>query len=115
MRKAGQTTVACSRCRHPNPLGASACIKCSTRIADHSAPTAMDNTATIQSSYVAETSVLPPSTVLAERYEIIQMLGSGGMGAAYKVFDRRLTRVVALKTIHPHLAATPVMMKRCKQ
>jgi tetratricopeptide (TPR) repeat protein/predicted Ser/Thr protein kinase len=58
---------------------------------------------------------MSPGTVLAERYEIIQTLGAGGMGAVYKVFDRRLTRVVALKTIHPQLAATPLMMKRFKQ
>jgi tetratricopeptide (TPR) repeat protein/predicted Ser/Thr protein kinase len=56
-----------------------------------------------------------PGTVLADRYEVIDTLGVGGMGAVYKVFDRRLTRVVALKTIHPELAATPLMMKRFKQ
>jgi len=54
-------------------------------------------------------------TVLAERYQVIDILGVGGMGSVYKAFDRRLTRVVALKTIHPQLAATPVMMKRFKQ
>jgi len=56
-----------------------------------------------------------PGTVLAERYQVIDILGVGGMGSVYKAFDRRLTRVVALKTIHPQLAATPVMMKRFKQ
>jgi len=56
-----------------------------------------------------------PGDVLADRYEVIDTLGVGGMGAVYKVFDRRLTRVVALKTIHPELAATPLMMKRFKQ
>jgi predicted Ser/Thr protein kinase/tetratricopeptide (TPR) repeat protein len=55
-----------------------------------------------------------PGAVLADRYEVIDTLGVGGMGAVYKVFDRRLTRAVALKTIHPELAATPIMMKRFK-
>ena len=62
-----------------------------------------------------EVPALSPGTVLAGRYEIIQTLGVGGMGAVYKAFDRQLTRVVALKTILPELAATPSALKRFKQ
>src|SRR5262249_61202720 len=62
-----------------------------------------------------ETPTLPSGTVLAERYQIIDTLGVGGMGAVYRVFDRQLTRVVALKTILPELASTPTAMKRFKQ
>ena len=56
---------------------------------------------------VERSSTLPIGTVLAERYQIIDVLGIGGMGAVYRAFDRKLTRVVALKTILPELAATP--------
>ena len=63
----------------------------------------------------ADTPALPPGTVLAGRYEIIQRLGVGGMGAVYKAFDRQLTRVVALKTLLPELAAAPSALKRFKQ
>src|ERR1700704_5417938 len=34
-----------------------------------------------------------------ERYEVITLLGQGGMGAVYEVFDRRRERRVALKVL----------------
>jgi serine/threonine protein kinase/tetratricopeptide (TPR) repeat protein len=54
-------------------------------------------------------------TVLANRYEILQVLGQGGMGAVYKAYDRELERFVALKTIRPELAGNTEMLARFKQ
>ena len=59
--------------------------------------------------------LIPMGTVLAGRYEVLQVLGQGGMGAVYKVRDRELDRFVALKTIRPELAGDPDMLARFKQ
>lgn len=59
--------------------------------------------------------IFQPGTVLGARYEIIQMLGLGGMGAVYKARDTLLDRVVALKVIRPDLAADPNVVQRFKQ
>lgn len=48
---------------------------------------------------------LQPGAVLRDRYEIIELIGQGGMGAVYKATDTRLTgRLCAVKEILPGLA-----------
>ena len=64
---------------------------------------------------VASAAVLHPGDVLGGRYEILQLLGEGGMGAVYKAKDRELERFVALKVIRPELAASRAILARFKQ
>lgn len=59
--------------------------------------------------------LLQAGDVLGGRYEIIQLLGEGGMGAVYKALDRELDRPVALKLIRPELASNSSMLARFKQ
>jgi tetratricopeptide (TPR) repeat protein/predicted Ser/Thr protein kinase len=53
--------------------------------------------------------------MLGGRYEILQTIGEGGMGAVYKAEDRELGRTVALKVIRPELASNPDILQRFKQ
>jgi len=61
------------------------------------------------------TPLLQVGDVLGGRYEILQLLGEGGMGAVYKARDRELDRPVALKLIRPELASSSSMLARFKQ
>jgi len=59
--------------------------------------------------------VLQIGDLLGGRYEILQLLGEGGMGAVYKAADRELDRFVALKVIRPELVSNPSILARFKQ
>src|SRR5512144_2134427 len=43
-----------------------------------------------------------PGEVVAGRYELVELVGTGGMSSVYKAHDRLLERNVALKVLHPH-------------
>ena len=59
--------------------------------------------------------IFQAGTIVGNRYEIVQILGEGGMGAVYKAKDLELNRIIALKVIRPELASNPEILQRFKQ
>ena len=49
---------------------------------------------------------------VGNRYEVRSLLARGGMATVYEAIDLRLDRRVALKVMHPHLAADPGFVAR---
>ncbi len=126
----------CPNCGTSNPPGSLACPKCATSFgidpgatiagdfpADSPSPggqeTAFSPTewAAPEGSGAAEAAAGPtvPGAILGGRYEILQLLGEGGMGAVFRARDRELDRDVALKVIRPELANKPGVLDRFKQ
>ena len=56
-----------------------------------------------------------PAGKLIGPYEIISLLGAGGMGEVYRARDSRLARTVALKVLSPDVAADPGRRQRFEQ
>ncbi len=83
------------------------------------APTAVGGPAPRQGSGAvhahAGAPALDPGSILAQRYQILQILGVGGMGAVYQARDLELNRTVALKVIRPDLAGNQSILDRFKQ
>ena len=54
-------------------------------------------------------------TVLDDRYEILEIVGKGGMGTVYKARHMVLDRIVAIKVLHESLINSPTTLLRFQQ
>jgi serine/threonine protein kinase/predicted negative regulator of RcsB-dependent stress response len=113
--------MVCPQCSHPNPAEYLQCEKCATPLPfdDQTINTSSAGgwSVPVGEAIVTQDAIkqLSPGTLLGERYEIIRLLGQGGMGAVYQARDRELDREVALKVIRSDMAANPQVLKRFKQ
>lgn len=53
--------------------------------------------------------------VLNNRYELRELIGSGGMADVYRASDNLLGRTVAIKILHPQYAKDPIFIERFRQ
>ncbi len=52
--------------------------------------------------------------LFAGRFEVLEEIGSGGMGMVYRALDRELGDQVAIKTLRPELLQDPTLLERFK-
>jgi len=89
--------VKCPKCHFDNPADTFFCGKCATGL-DSGAGISVTKTLEIPTNEISR------GSVFAGRYEIIESLGSGGMGRVFRAFDNKIGEDVALKLIKPEIA-----------
>jgi len=96
----------CPKCNCENTDTARFCSDCGTQLIPSKDIPAQTRT--------LETPVqeLTRGTTFADRYEIIEELGTGGMGKVYRVFDKKLEGEIALKLIKPEIASDKMTLDR---
>ena len=96
----------CPKCQFDNPPDIRFCGQCGTEFRPSEAITE-----TLRTSIKEITR----GSVFAGRYEVIEEIGAGGMGRVYKVFDKRINEIVAIKLIRPEIAADHTIIERFSQ
>jgi len=98
-------SIECPKCHFENPDETLYCGKCATPLS-----TSQDSpvTATLETPKVD----LSTGSMFAGRYQIIEVIGIGGMGTVFKAFDKKLNEEVALKLIKPHVASDKKTLER---
>ncbi len=89
--------IKCLKCQHENPGNPLFCGKCGTQLPS---PKKVEVTETLETPKEE----LTTGSTFAERYQIIEELGKGGMGRVYKALDTKIKEKIALKLIKPEIA-----------
>ncbi|UCE40381.1 MAG: protein kinase [Candidatus Aminicenantes bacterium] len=98
-------TIKCPKCQHENPDDTIYCGKCTTPLKPSED---IEVTATIE----APKEELTTGSTFANRYQIIEEIGKGGMGRVYKVEDTKIKEKIALKLIKPEIAKDKKTIER---
>ncbi len=56
-----------------------------------------------------------PGDLIADRYELEELVGTGGMSSVFRAHDRQLERRVAIKILHEHYAEDPEYLERFRR
>jgi serine/threonine protein kinase len=99
----------CQKCGFSNPSGVLYCGKCGTRLTS-SPDLAASATKTLERPQAS----LARGRLLAGRFEILEEIGSGGMGTVYRALDRKIGEEMALKLLKSEVAADHKIIERFK-
>ncbi len=122
-----EQTKICGQCGTKSPQDADFCPQCGAAVASENNTSSSNemlqtigslntiNPAAVNSSDAAEQETLRPGTQFANRYEIIEKIGAGGMGLVYKALDQVTNKTIALKLIHPRHAASDADLERLRE
>jgi len=103
----GTMSITCHKCNTDNPDSKKFCGDCGTSL------TGIDGISISQTKTLQTPSEsLTRGARFADRYEIIEKLGEGGMGKVYRVFDNKIDEEVALKLLKPEIASDEKNIKR---
>ena len=97
----------CPKCHFENPEDTDFCGKCAASL-HPSKEILSSRTKTLRRS-VQE---LPMGSLFAGRYQIIEEIGKGGMGRVYKVFDKKIKEMIALKLLNPEIRLNEKTIER---
>jgi len=103
-------TVSCPKCQFDNPEDTFYCGKCGTPL-----PSSPEFSISMTETLSVPQLDLSRGTVFAGRYEIIEELGRGGMGAVYRAEDKKINEEVALKLINPLISSDRKIIARFSQ
>jgi serine/threonine protein kinase/tetratricopeptide (TPR) repeat protein len=104
----------CPTCHSENPNNLRFCGECGKKLNASAPGHPQDPGERASLTRTLETTAdeLVRGTLFADRYEIIEELGTGGMGRVYRVHDTKLNEEVALKFIKPEIAAEKRVVER---
>jgi len=99
----------CSECQFENPENTRFCGNCGALIKPLG-----DNSESHTKTVQTPIRQMERGITIADRYEIIEELGRGGMGNVYRVVDKKINEEIALKLLHPVIAAEEKTIERFK-
>jgi len=97
------------KCQTYNPDTKQFCGDCGTQLSP-----VEEGSPSITKTLETPTTRLAIGSLFAERYEVLEKLGKGGMGEVYKVKDKTLDEEMALKLLKPEIAADKGIIERFK-